>query len=123
MYAHQIVIKMSRCRPWSQRFELTCFRKLPCVLNTVAGVSSREGSEGSSDKDLDPQVLPVPEQFGARDSCGWHLGGMLIPLCLHWPGGDFHASHQEGDIMVKHLTLLSIPFAWASLWKEDKCHI
>lgn len=72
VFVPQVVIKTSRCRLWSRRFELTCFRKLPGMLSTVAAVSRRGGSERSSDKDLDPQALPF-----SRAVCGgrFHVSG------------------------------------------------
>lgn len=81
------------------------------MLSTVAGVSSMGGSERSSDKDLDPQALPF-----SRAICNgrFHVSSpweersfpyVTSPLARRFP-----CSLQEGDILLKHLTMLSIPF-------------
>lgn len=111
MFVPQVVIKTSRCRSWSRRFELMGFRKLPCMLSTVAGVSSMGGSERSSDKDLDPQALPF-----SRAICNgrFHVSSpweeLSFPYVTSPLARRFPCSLQEGDILLKHLTMLSIPF-------------
>lgn len=79
------------------------------MLSTGAG--ARGGSEGSSDKDLDPRVLPVSRTVWGQGFMWAAPGSSAHSFPSPLPRRRLRALHQEEGIMVEHLTLLSFPFA------------
>lgn len=125
VFVPQVVIKTSRCRLWPRRFELMGFRKLPCMLSTVAGVSSIwEAVSIALTKTLILRCFLSLEQFAVGDFMWPAPGKNAHSLTLHlpWPG-DFHALSKKGIICLNISPCCPSLFARASSWKEDRYHI